>query len=447
LTFQVTIFIPDPLHIRSCEEAARGEVASAMLATDGPRPPTPRGLVAVVGWGVVVTYLGWPQLLARLPLGLALKNDLRLEPQELAAFWAVATIPWYCKPLVGLLVDAVPLAGTRRRAYLLLGSVLAALAWLAFAFVPRATTPLLVVAVAVNAALVVVSTNVGGLLVEVGQEHGATGRLSTLRQTLVGGINLVAGPLGGWLAGRAFGWTVGLGALIVGSFVPVVYALAREPGGARSDAAARAPLGGHLRATFRSRSALTAATLVFLVYLAPGLQTPLLYYQQDVLRFDAAFMGQLQTWAGAGVILGALAYGVVCRRVPLGVSLGVGIVLSAAGTLLYLAYDSRGAAIGIHFASAILGTFAALPLYDLAARAAPRGSESFAYALVLGMQTLATYAISDVVGSTLYGHFHFTFKQLVWVDAASTLAVLLFLPALPRALRAGREGRAAGAAA
>jgi len=422
-----------------------------MPAADGPRPPTPRGLVAVVGWGVIVTYLGWPQLLARLPLGLALKNDLRLEPQELAAFWAVATIPWYGKPLVGLLVDAVPLAGTRRRAYLLLGSILAALAWLAFAFVPRATTPLLIVAVAVNAALVVVSTSVGGLLVEVGQGHGATGRLSTLRQTLVGGINLVAGPLGGWLAGRAFGWTVGLGALIVGSFVPVVYALAREPkavarasgDGARPGAA----LGGHLRAIVRSRSALTAATLVFLVYLAPGLQTPLLYYQQDVLRFDAAFMGQLQTWAGAGVILGALAYGVVCRRVALGVSLGVGIVLSAAGTLLYLAYDSRGAAIGIHFASAILGTFAALPLYDLAARAAPRGSESFAYALVLGTQTLATYAISDVVGSTLYGHFHFTFKQLVWVDAASTLAVLLFLPALPRALRAGREGHAAGAEA
>ena len=97
----------------------------------------------------------------------------------------------------------------------------------------------------------------------------------------------------------------------------------------------------------------------------------------------------------------------------------------------------------IHFLSAIVGTFAAMPLYDLAARAAPRGSESFGYALVLGMQTLASYAVSDVVGSYLYGHLHVTFKQLVWIDAASTLAVLAFLPAVPRALRSGREGAAA----
>jgi hypothetical protein len=150
-------------------------------------------------------------------------------------------------------------------------------------------------------------------------------------------------------------------------------------------------------------------------------------------------MGVLQTWSGAGVIVGALAYAVACRYLPLGVSLAAGIVLSAASTLTYLAYDSREAAVAIHFVSAIMGTFAAMPLYDLAARAAPEGSESFGYAFVLGMQTLATYAVSDVVGSTLYGRLHVSFKQLVWVDALSTLAVLLFLPAVPRALRAGRE--------
>jgi Na+/melibiose symporter-like transporter len=393
--------------------------------------------VAVVGWGVAVAYLGWPQLLARLPLGLALKNDLGLPPQALAAFWAVATVPWYAKPLLGLLLDARPLGGTRRRAILLVGSCAAGLAWLALALVPRRTGPLLVVAVAANVALAVVSTAVGGLLVELGQRHGATGRLSALRQTLVGAINLVVGPLGGWLAGRTFGWTAGVGALVVGSFVPVVAALLREPREAR--APAERAVGRQLRATLGARPTLTAAALVFLVYVAPGLQTPLLYYQQDVLRFDPLFMGVLQTWAGAGVIIGAVAYAVLCRSVPLGVSLAGGIVLSAASTLSYLFYESRGAAVAIHFTSAILGTLAAMPLYDVAARAAPRGSESFGYALVLGMQTLATYAVSDVVGSYLYGHVHLTFKQLVWVDALSTLAVLLFLPALPRALRAGRD--------
>jgi hypothetical protein len=402
----------------------------------------PRALVTVIAWGIFVTGLGWPQLFARLPLGLMLKNELALPPQSLAAFWAVATIPWYVKPLVGLTVDAFPLAGTRRRGYLLVGTVAGVLSWLAFGVVPRAYGPLLVVALAVNAALVVVSTCVGGLLAEVGQRHGATGRLSALRQTLVGGMNLVAGPLGGWLAGHAFGWTVGLGAAIVGSFLPVVVAFAPEPRDAVR-AAGGAALGPHLRAVMRSRATLAAAALVLLVYIAPGLQTPLLYHQQDVLRFDPATMGQLQLWGGVGVILGGLAYGVVCRWVPLAVSLPGGIVLTAASVLAFLAYDSRGASLWIHPVSAFVGTFGALPLYDLAARAVPRGSESFGYALVLGMQTLGLYAISDVVGSVLYGHYHLTFKQLVWVDAGATLAVLFFIPALPRALLAAREGRTA----
>jgi hypothetical protein len=82
-----------------------------------------------------------------------------------------------------------------------------------------------------------------------------------------------------------------------------------------------------------------------------------------------------------------------------------------------------------------------MPLYDLAARAAPRGGESFGYALILGMQTLAMYAVSDVVGSYLYGHLHLGFKQLVWADAGATLVALLLVPALPRTLLGGRDGR------
>jgi hypothetical protein len=258
-----------------------------------------------------------------------------------------------------------------------------------------------------------------------------------LRQTLVGVVNLAAGPLGGWLAGRAFGWTVGLGALIVGSFVPIVIALLREPGAAPTE---RPAVSARVRETLSSRTTLTVAALIFLFYVAPGLQTPLLYYQQDVLHFDPLFMGVLQMWAGAGVILGALIYGVVCRFVPLRLSLPVGIVLAAASTLAYLGYDSRTSALAIHFLTAITGTLAVLPVYDVAARAAPEGSESFGYAFVLGMQTLATYAVSDVVGSYLYGHLHFSFQRLVWVDALSTLAVLSFLPAVPRALLTAREG-------
>jgi MFS family permease len=414
---------------------------SLMPAGGGTGPRLPRAEVAVIAWGIFVAGLAWPRLLGWLPFGLMLKNELHLSPQRVAAFWAVTTAAWYFKPLVGLVCDAYPLFGTRRRAYLILGAGAGAGLWLAFAVVPRGYLPMMAVLVALNLALVVVSTAVGGMLVEVGQRHGATGRLSSLREGLTGLMVLVAGPLGGWLAGRAFGWTAGTGALILLSFVPLAVWGVTERAVVRPAARVWAQARGQLRVIVRSRFMWAALAIFFLVFVTPGLQTPLLYYQQDVLRFDPQLMGNLQIFGGAGVLVGAAAYGFICRWVPLRTALVAGVILNVGSTLLFLGYDSRTAAILIHAVTGTLGTLAYVPLYDLAARATPRGSESFGYALIFGVQTV-TFELSDVLGSYLYGHLHMTFKQLVWINASATAAVLLIVPLLPRALLAAREGGA-----
>jgi predicted MFS family arabinose efflux permease len=396
--------------------------------------------VAVIATGLFVTGLGWPGLIGRLPFGLLLKNQLQLAPQEVAAFWAVAAMAWYLKPLIGLVCDAYPLFGTRRHAYLILGAALSGLLWLAFALSPQTYRPLLVLMTALYLTMAFVSAAVGGLLVALGQRHGATGRLSALRLGLVGGMSLVAGPLGGWLATRPIGWTAGLGAVILFSLVPVAALLHREPRGARADAAAVfAAASRQLRAIVRSRPMWTTGGLLFLVYLAPGFQTPLLYYQQDVLRFDPPFMGTLQLLGGLGALAGAAAYGVTCRHLPLRTSLVAGIALNAGSTLFYLGYGSANAAAVITVAAALLGTLALLPLYDLAARATPPGSESFGYALLMSVQSVAVYGVSDLMGAYLYGRLHLGWTTLVWLNAGSTALVLLFVPLLPRALLSARE--------
>src|SRR6185295_15762849 len=98
--------------------------------------------------------------------------------------------------------------------------------------------------VALNLAIVVVSTATGGLLVEAAQAHGATGRLSALREALIGAMSLVAGPLGGWLAARALGWTAAAGALLWLAFLPVVALLQREPRQGRDPERSRRVLAG-----------------------------------------------------------------------------------------------------------------------------------------------------------------------------------------------------------
>lgn len=409
-------------------------------------PPSPtssehalRPLVPVIAWGIFVTGFGWPGMIGRLPFSLLLKNQLHLPAESVAWFWAIATTAWYVKPLAGFICDAYPLFGTRRRSYLLLASALTGLFWLMFAVVPRSYGNFVAVMTGLNVAMVFVSTVVGGLQVEVSQRYGATGRLASLRTGLEGAMNLLAGPVGGWLAVRTFGWTAVGGALVVLSYLPVVAWLYREPAGARTNRAVWAIAASHWRTIVRSRAMWGATGLLFLAYLAPGFQTPMLYYQQDVLKLDPRFIGLLQLLGGAGGIVGAALYGALCRRVPLKLSLIGGIVLNAAVTLFYLRYDSAAKAVVIDSVAGILGTLATLPLYDLAARATPPGVESFGFALMMSVRNVALFLISDPLGSYLYSRHHVGFKQLVWLNAGSTAAVLLFVPVLPAALLAARE--------
>jgi predicted MFS family arabinose efflux permease len=401
--------------------------------------PSPRTLIAVIAAGIFVTGFGLPKTLGYLPFSLLLKNQLHMSALQVSEFWAVSLLVWYVKPLVGFVCDAYPLFGTRRRGYLLVGTILAGLFWLTFTLVPRRYLPFMLVMTVLNVAMVAVSTVIGGLQVEVSQRYGASGRLASLRTGLEGVMNLLGGPIGGWLAVCAFSWTVLAGAGVTFAFLPVVFWLYREPRGARSDAAVWSLARGNFKTVVRSRAMWGATGLLFLVYLAPGFQTPMLYYQQDVLKFDPRYIGFLQLLGGAGGIIGAAAYGYLCRRLTLKASLVAGILLNAASTLFYLRYDSARAAALIDGSAALLGTLATLPLYDLAARATPAGVESFGFSLMMSIRNIAIFAISDPLGSKLYDDYHVGFKQLVWLNAGSSAAVLLFVPLLPAALLAARE--------
>jgi len=419
--------------------------ASDASSDDAATPPAGvlsfRASVGIIAAGLFVTGLGWPGMIARLPLDLLFKNQLHFAPQDVAAFWAIGAFAWYVKPLVGLLCDAFPLLGSRRRGYLIVGSAAACLLWSALAIIPAHPAAFLAVMLALNLAIVVVSTAIGGLLVEIGQRHGATGRLSALREGLIGVMALVVGPLAGWLATRSIGWTAGAGALVWLAFVPVALWAVREPpvAGGRADRRVLAGAAAQLRVLRRTPTMWSAAGLLFCAYLAPGFGTPLLYHQQDDLHFTPQNMGRLLLLGAIGAIAGSAAYGWLCRRIPLRALLIGGIILNAGSTLFYLAYTSLTSAMAITLAAALLGSIAVLPIYDLAARATPRGSESFGYALLVSVQTLTTLAVSDPLGATLYGHFHVTFPSLVWINAASTAAVLLFVPFLPRALLAPHD--------
>ena len=169
------------------------------------------GLIIV--FGIFASTLPQPLVLGRLPLQFLLKNDVQVTREQMAEFFFWCTLAWYLKPFAGILSDAFPIFGTRRRHYLLFSSVLTALSWTGMGFLPHKYWALLWGAMIVNFFMVMASTVTGAFLVEAGQRLGATGRLTALRMLVSNFCGLIQGPLGGLLATAGFRWASGANAV------------------------------------------------------------------------------------------------------------------------------------------------------------------------------------------------------------------------------------------
>ena len=396
-------------------------------------------LVIIVG--IFATTLPQPAVLGKLPLQNLLKNELHLSKTAVSSFFFVGTVAWYLKPLAGVLTDAFPFFGTRRRGYLLFSSVFAALSWLAVGFLPHSYGALLAGVTTLNLFMVIVSTVVGAVLVEAGQSTGATGRLSAVRQAVSSFCSLVNGPLAGFLATSGLLLTAGFNAAFVAAIFPVAYFLLKEGKISRS-ADAPNPLANarqQLRTIGKSRNLWFAILFVGLYYFSPGLGDVLYFRQNDELHFSQQAIGNLGIFSGALGILAAFLYGVAIRRFSLKAMVVFSIVTAGLGSLLYVTsiYDSYSHAVFVEAQSGFFGSFVEISLLDMAARATPKGCEGLGYSLILSARNFALQG-AQVIGSALSDH-KVSFDRLVIINVATTLFVLVLIPLLPKGMMSARD--------
>ena len=402
---------------------------------------TLRQYYVMVGLGAFVTTIAQPGVIGRLPLQLLLKNQLHFNAQTLAAFMVATTFAWNVKPLAGILSDAFPLFGTRRRHYMLLGAGMAAVCWFLMAVVPRTYLPLLLTAFGANAFMVIASTVMGGLMVEAGRKYGISGRVTSIRQALQSAVSVGNGVLGGYLAAAAFGWTVGCAtALLLVLTTATFFVLTERPAAARNQDVLAGAL-RELKTLFRSRTLWASGSFLALVYISPGFTTPLLFMQTDTLNFSAPYIGLMESIEGGAGLIGALIYGVLCRRFNLRQLLTTAITLNVLTTLLYLWYGHDTAPL-IHATVGFAVICSELALMDLAVRSTPPGCESLGFALMMSARNLALGG-SDVIGSWLIDSHGWFFHQLVWLNAGTTALILLFIPLLPRVVMNRKDGEVA----
>src|SRR5262249_25819342 len=152
-------------------------------------------------------------------------------------------------------------------------------------------------------------------------------------------VSLGNGLLGGYLAAVAFGWTAGIAtALLLVLALTTLFVLTERPVAVR-DRDVLTNASRELATLFRSKTLWASGSFLALVYISPGFTTPLLFMQTDSLKFSPPYIGLMESIEGAAGLVGALIYGVVCRRFNLRQLLTTAIALNATVTLLYLRYS------------------------------------------------------------------------------------------------------------
>lgn len=410
-------------------------------------PPTPaaapsdsadfRKILILLGLGWAFTNIGYA--IYNLPLKFVLKDELKLDAPGIAAFMALGVASNYVKALAGIVTDNIPLFGTRRRHYLLVSLFLCGCGWLALGLVPRTYNWMLYTFMAAYTMVMIISTTFGGVMVEAGIRFNAAGRLTAQRIGMFRVGVLAGDPIGGLLVKFPLIVTMCGSALLHFALLPVVWFGLREPGGAKADLDAVRKSGRQFVGLFSNRILWSAVGMIVLIAASPGFGTPLFLYQTNVLGFDGPFLGMMGLVSAGTGIAGALLYARLCTRLPMKRMLVASILVHGFGTLFYLLYRDRTSALLITALEGVAQTLAMLPVYDLAARGTPRGSEALGYAVMMSFWNL-TNSLSDYTGSLIFKNFHWTFRDLVWLNAGTTLLVLFVVPFLPKALIGKRDG-------
>lgn len=352
-----------------------------------------------------------------------------LTAGQLAAFTWITTVPWFIKPLYGVLSDFVPLFGTRRRSYFLIMSSMAALSAVAVSLMPGAPYSALATAITLlwlGVGFADVLTD--ALMVENGKPLGLTGVFQSVQWGALGAASILVGVGGGYLAEhRAFAGAFALVACFpVVSFLMAAFVVREPP--ARPNLEGFAETWPAIRETLGRRDLWAVAGFIFFWTFSPSFGPAFFYYETDTLGFSQTFIGTLSSLGAAAGILGAWAYARLARRFPLRRLIVWSIGTASVSTLSYLVYRGGVSAVVITCVFGAVGMTTQLAFLDLAAKACPRHAEATFFALLMSIYNLGTRS-AEWTGASLYDRVGYT--PLVLISTALTAAAWILVPLVP----------------
>src|SRR5262245_60505624 len=369
-------------------------------------------------------------------------KDRGLSASQVADFALIAWLPWFMKPLYGLLSDFVPLFGRRRQSYFLLTSAMAALAGLALAWGNwiatgkiwtfdffGLTTFTVVEGFAIffvmSLGLAFTDVLTDAMMVENGRPLGLTGAFQSVQWACITLATVLVGELGGQLAeSRSLRAAFLLAACFPLMSLGMGLAFVRETP-ARASRAAFLETWQAIRGALGAREIWLVAGFIFFFWFSPSFGPAFLYYQTDTLHFSQQFIGRLAALGALSGIVGAFLYAPLSRRLSLKRIMHLSIALGVLSTVAYLAYRDAASAVIITIVFGAIGMIFNLGFLDLAAKSCPPRVEATFFAALMSVLN-ASMKLSENVGARLYEMVGY--ERLVYIAAGMTAGTWLLVP-------------------
>jgi MFS family permease len=373
-------------------------------------------------------------LLAQPMLGLM--KSWQRTPEQIATFAALLGVPWAIKPLYGLLTDCVPLAGYRRKSYLVAAGALATLGFLAMTFLPlEQPSPHLLLACLLVPALGVAVADVviDALMVEYGQPAGITGNLQSIQWAALCVASIVTGVAGGHLNQHGMVRVAFLVCALLSGAMCWVAVTLEEPRRIETVSKDDAPMTSQRPRAWRTMAAVVA--VVVLWHFNPFSNAVLYLYMTGPLEMSETFYGANASILAAGSLAACAVYAMYCRAMLLRTLVHLSIAAGVASTLGYLGLVGERSA---YLVSALMGfasMTATLALLDATARTCPPSWSGTVFAGIMASAN-ASAMLATHCGGMIYQRWgdawgpETAFRAVVLLGALTTAACWLFVPFL-----------------
>lgn len=363
------------------------------------------------------------------------------DAAEIATFMFLLGIPWYIKPVFGLISDFMPLRGLRRKSYLILSSAMMIGGFLAAALLPLEPSMsglLLVMLLIPSFGIAFKDVATDATMIESGQPLGITGRLQSAQWGAMYAAGLLCGVGGGWLSQHGqqrLGFLVCALLGAVALYIAVFHIEERPRPELQRGQLRRAIK--VLGVAMRTRIIVLIAIFYFLLSFNPFSADVLYVHMTAELGFSEQFVGLTYTISSLASILACVLYGLYSKRISLRFLLHGSVAFIVLASLVYIGLGGRTSAIVISFAYGFIYMVTNLTQLELAGRYCPTAAAGTVFALLMSLANLSV-SLSSIVGGRLYGAWTLSmgsgraFTMLVIVGAGFSALGWLLIPLFPK---------------